>query len=400
LKLSNLVRPRRIYWEIVRRVLWARETWDAARQVAPERGLTTLGVLREQAMLYRRHELDQYAYYWYRLYERGLSTEQKALYLPDSVEENGRLWSLLTPSVYRALYDNKLLFHHFFAPLGLPLATLYGVYDPKVGFTTEGGRLCSAQELGDWLRRFGHRGFVFKPVEGIQGHQVLIFAGHAPGASAEVVTLSGERYDAERLAAFTRDGSALTEHIPGANAVPFLLEERIRPHPRLADFIGPTLCSVRVQTIVGVDGKAKIIAAVFKLQPGTVGVDHLMHGAVGCWVDLETGKLGRGRTRQSRDDTSVIPGTDTSFLGFELPDWESIKDVAIRAAAAFPWARAIGWDVGVSDRGPVLIEGNERWSPSLIQMPAPHGLRTGELKALCNSLEAEARQGAHGWIPR
>jgi hypothetical protein len=38
----------------------------------------------------------------------------------------------------------------------------------------------------------------------------------------------------------------------------------------------------------------------------------------------------------------------------------------------------------VSDGGPVLVEGNERWSPSLIQMPAPHGLMTGELKAVCD----------------
>ena len=52
-------------------------------------------------------------------------------------------------------------------------------------------------------------------------------------------------------------------------------------------------------------------------------------------------------------------------------------------------------DIGISDCGPVLIEGNKRWSPSLIQMLAPHNLRTGELKALCDSLEAEAHPGAH-----
>jgi hypothetical protein len=27
-----------------------------------------------------------------------------------------------------------------------------------------------------------------------------------------------------------------------ANLLPFLMEERIRPHPDLAKFIGPTLC--------------------------------------------------------------------------------------------------------------------------------------------------------------
>jgi hypothetical protein len=138
--------------------------------------------------------------------------------------------------------------------------------------------------------------------------------------------------------------------------------------------------------LIARNGKPEIIAAVFKLQPGVSGVDQLVHGAVGCWVDLDTGRLGRGRSRSSWDDVTVIPGTDTPFAGFQLPDWTAIKDVALRAAGAFPWARSIGWDVGVSDRGPVLIEGNERWSPSLIQMPAPAGLLTGELAEVCHSL--------------
>lgn len=39
----------------------------------------------------------------------------------------------------------------------------------------------------------------------------------------------------------------------------------------------------------------------------------------------------------------------------------------------------------------MLVEGNERWSTSLIQMPAPHGLMSGEFKALYEALsEGEA----------
>jgi hypothetical protein len=34
----------------------------------------------------------------------------------------------------------------------------------------------------------------------------------------------------------------------------------------------------------------------------------------------------------------------------------------------------------------VLVEGNERWSTSPLQMPAPHGLMTGEFKALYKAL--------------
>jgi len=87
----------------------------------------------------------------------------------------------------------------------------------------------------------------------------------------------------------------------------------------------------------------------------------------------------------------VIPGTDRPFAGFELPHWPAVKELALRAAAAFPWARAIGWDIGTTETGPVLIEGNERWSPSLIQMPAPRGLLQGELKALRDTLAARNR---------
>ena len=63
--------------------------------------------------------------------------------------------------------------------------------------------------------------------------------------------------------------------------------------------------------------------------------------------------------------------------------------LALRAAAAFPWVRSVGWDIAISEGGPVLVEGNERWSPSLIQMPAPHGLMTGEFKALYEALNED-----------
>jgi hypothetical protein len=381
------LRPKRLVREGVRRVLWARETWDAARTVASEHGLSTFGVLRDQALLYRRYALDQYAYYWYGLYDPGMTAEEKSRYLPDSVEANPRLWNLLTPERYRCLYDNKLVFNRFFGSAGLPVARVLGVYDPRLGYTSDGRSLRTAAELEACLVETGGNGFVLKPVEGIQGHGILVFEGADPNSRGTFVTLAGERYDASSLVAFTEKTTAIVEHNPGANPLPFLLEERIRPHPALKSFLGPTLCSVRVQTIIARDGSPGIIAAVFKLQPGTAGVDQLIHGAVGCQVDLDAGTLGPGRTRSSRAPTSVIPGTDRSFLGFQLPDWPAAKELALRAAAAFPWARSIGWDIGLSDRGPILIEGNERWSPSLIQMPAGRGLLTGEFKALCEDLE-------------
>jgi len=112
----------------------------------------------------------------------------------------------------------------------------------------------------------------------------------------------------------------------------------------------------------------------------------MAHGALPAYVDLDSGVLGTGRRRHDPDYISFIPGTDTSFIGFKLPYWSEVKELALRAAAAFPGVRSIGWDIAISEQGPVLIEGNTGWSKDLIQMPTTKGLMTGEFKTLCEAL--------------
>jgi hypothetical protein len=292
---------------------------------------------------------------------------------------------------YQSLYENKLVFNRYFSSFGLPLATIYGVFDPGVGRSVEGQSLQTEAELGEFIQRFGVDGFVFKPAEGVKGHQIVVLTGAAPGEPDTFLSLSGERYNAAALVAVARDTAALKLQSPDSNVSSFLIEERIRPHPELAELVGPTLCSVRVVTIIGLDGSPKIVGSIYKLQPKPVGVDHLIHGALGCWVDPDTGALGPGRNRAGYEFFSLVPGTDRPFVGYRLPCWSEVKGVALQAAAAFPWARGIGWDIGISDRGPVIIEGNARWSPSLVQLPAPRGLMDGELKAVYDALRKGGR---------
>jgi hypothetical protein len=345
-------------------------------------------MLGEAAMLALRGRMGVDTYFHYRLFDPALAADAKRRYLSEAPRANARLWSALTPTRYRCLYENKLIFNRYFASAGLPLARIFGVFDPLVGRTAEGESLRTDVELAGFIRGLRTDGFVFKPTEGIHGLSMLVLTGGAPGDPDIFLTLAGERYDAAALVAVARNTAALKLQTPEADTASFLLEERIRPHPELVEFIGPTLCSVRVVTVVALDGRPRIVGSVYKLQPRPLGVDHLLYGALGCWVDPDTGALGPGRNRSGYEYTSVIPGTDRSFVGYRLPCWIQVKEVALQAAAAFPWARGIGWDIGISDRGPVIIEGNARWSPSLIQLPAPRGLMDGELKAVYDALRS------------
>jgi hypothetical protein len=330
------------------------------------------------------------AYFQYRLFDPALTTRQKLEYLPDSKWATERLWGLLNPKEFRQFFRNKLVFNRTFGGQGLPVARVCAVYDPVHGHTLEGKPLRTAGELRKWLREYEGDGLVFKALWGREGFQVLVFGSRAADDSGTFLTLAGERYDADRLVEFARNTSDL-KRIGADEPESYLLEERIRPHPALAELIGPTLCCVRIVTFIGLDDTPRILGAVYKLQPAPLGVDHLSYGALGSWVNLESGTLGPGRSRHALGYTSVIPGTDRAFEGFQLPHWTEVKQLALRAAGVIPRARAIGWDIAISDRGPVLIEGNADWSTSLLQIPAPHGLMTGEFRMLCHTLAAEQK---------
>lgn len=221
------------------------------------------------------------------------------------------------------------------------------------------------------MRECGSEGFVFKPVWGGEGRNVLVFVARVPGDPEAFLTLAGDQYDAEQLVAFTQN-TDLPKRLGATDPRSYLVEERVRPHPALAELVGPTLCCARLVTIIGT-----ILGAIYKLQPKPFGIDNMSFGAVASWVNPETGGAGCGAIACRPGYTSVIPGTDREFVGYRLPHWAEVKDVALRAAAVIPWARAIGWDIAISDRGPVLIEGNAKWSPALLQMCAPYGLMTG-----------------------
>jgi hypothetical protein len=391
--------PGRVWRFATNRAKLPSHTWQVARDVSRTHGLSRWRMLWEQALLHRRYGIGPKAYYYYQLFRPELSWEEKSRYLPDDVPDRGeatvRMYGRLTPRRYRALYDNKVMFSRFFGSVGLNVAEIYGIYDPAVGRTVDGEPLRGTDDLRRWLERFPGESFVFKPAEGGKGRKILAFASRAPGESAAFLTLAGERYDAVGLAAFARQTALLEDRDPAANPHAYLLQERVRAHPMIADLVGgPTLCTVRVQTFVALDGKPRLLAAVFKMQSGLTGVDNLSMGGVGCWVDLETGALGPGRPRNSRDDVTVVPGTTREFVGFRLPLWAEVREATLRAAAAFPWARAIGWDVAITDRGPLLIEGNDSWSPSILQLRSPGGLNTGEFKALLDALTDGRGQGA------
>jgi len=142
----------------------------------------------------------------------------------------------------------------------------------------------------------------------------------------------------------------------------YIFQETVRQHPVLVAFNPSCLNTLRIATFTNLDGKVEIINIIQRTSFTNSHVDNMTSGGCGIRVDPVTGKL---------DDVGYVslkhggiqipvehPVSHIAFHDLEIPFYEEAKQLIIRAAGCIPNLRLIGWDVAISESGPVLIEGN------------------------------------------
>ncbi len=142
----------------------------------------------------------------------------------------------------------------------------------------------------------------------------------------------------------------------------FIFQETIIQHPAL-DLLNPhSVNTLRIDTLIDSDNNTHVLSAYLRMSLIDHFVDNI--GSGGCMVAID---INSGRARKyARPDFNYYgtklftqhPLTGTVFDGFELPFFEEVKKLVIRAADLIPGLRLIGWDVAFSESGPVIIEGN------------------------------------------
>ena len=104
----------------------------------------------------------------------------------------------------------------------------------------------------------------------------------------------------------------------------------------------------------------------------------IMTGEKNLKVSLSTdgplileGKTIDKRNNES-DETSV---THVKVDGFKIPYWNEIKKMCLEASKVNDNVNVVGWDVGITDDGPVIIEGNRGPGMDIIQMLYKRGVK-------------------------
>jgi hypothetical protein len=72
--------------------------------------------------------------------------------------------------------------------------------------------------------------------------------------------------------------------------------------------------------------------------------------------------------------------TGAAIEGFVIPDWAAALAVVTRACRRVPFSRLLGWDVGITAAGPVIVEVNACWDADVLQLAADRGLLATSLR--------------------
>jgi hypothetical protein len=267
---------------------------------------------------------------------------------------------------WRALANDKLVCLAQLRAFGLPVSRTVAIH-PGHRIFPDARRLDSLEDVAGFLRGDAPYPLFCKPIEGTLGRGAVALIGYHR-MSDELLVKDGTRLP---VSVFLRQAIAMN---PGGT----VFQELVAPHPALRAICGDRLPSVRALVLNGPQGPV-LHRAVFRIPTGTNMVDNFRHGLLGnllASVDPSDGTIrrvivGTGLALQERDHH---PDTGHSLVRLPIPDWSALVDVCRSAASVMSGMRIQGWDIALSDRGPLLLEVNFLGDLDLYQVADGRGV--------------------------
>ena len=150
------------------------------------------------------------------------------------------------------------------------------------------------------------------------------------------------------------------------------LEEVVKQHKDMNKLCDASCNTIRIMTFNN-NGNAEILWAGLRIGNGINSVDNFHAGGMATEIDLETGKLKRSALDKDLNEFTEHPKTKVKIKGFEIPYFDEVKKMVKEASLESDKILLVGWDVAITDKGPLIIEGNRRPGFDLVQVASRRG---------------------------
>jgi len=125
-----------------------------------------------------------------------------------------------------------------------------------------------------------------------------------------------------------------------------ILEELIVAGDEISRFHPQSINTIRMVTSINTDGQFSVLYAMLRIGIGDSVVDNIGSGGMGILIDISTGKL---KTKGLKTVNSIQfydkhPDSGIAFLGYQLPKWQSVCNLAEKAHKTMEKQLILGWD--------------------------------------------------------
>jgi hypothetical protein len=353
-----------------RKVMPSTDFAGMLRQVTARTGKSYFAQLREIVGLAAGPgKLSPMEYFFYGLYDDAIAPARKAAYVGNKARAE-----IVNGYFDRAVFEvglDKLAFYARAAELGLPTPRTVALCHAERTFPGAAA-LTTAAELADFLRDAAVYPLFGKPNKMTASVGTASLARlHA--AADEIEMGDGRRFPVARIA------DELARYFAGG----YLLQGRLDPHPQIRAVSGATLSTVRMMALDLGQGP-QLIAASWRVPVGENQADVSWRGNIMAAIDPASGRAVRAVRGRGLERVAIAthPDSGETLVGLQLPDWDAACALILRAAAGFPELPLTGWDLALTDKGPVLIELEpDGGDPSVAQSASGRGLLEGPYKA-------------------
>ena len=280
-------------------------------------------------------------YYRYDLYEKDKQLTEKELidYIPEFFFYRLFL-NYYDSNKYDTLISEKNITEQIFRSLDINQPkTLYklinnNLYDMDM-------RNKSIVDFREALEANEYSKLFVKPADGKGGDGIFVFHRNGDGSYK---TIDGEELTDKFIKEIGRKED-------------YLIQLAVVQDKRMAEIYPNSVNTFRMAT-ENKEGKVKVLCSTLRIGKNGNEVDNWMKNGIVLGVDIETGRIQEVGMTKSGEKFYSHPDTGFVFKDYEIPEWDKVKAFVIESAGKLAQFTYLGWDIALSEYGPLAIETN------------------------------------------
>jgi hypothetical protein len=312
-----------------------------------------------------QNRLRFHEYYGNGLYSKDLAAEEKRQFvgLQGSFLLNNRL-SPPRVTDLRPFVRDKVFYGAMLDNLGFPTPRIQAAASRGRGY----GKIPALRAIEDveaFLLNEARYPLFVKPEQG-SGSVGSALVVECDKATREIVLSNGTRIDLRAFASET-----LVEQAEG-----YLFQDAIVQHQALSDVAGRAVGTIRVVTVMASE-TPEVLYTLWKVpSPKAMSDNYWQEGSMIAEIDQASGIIQQCRrgAGPAQEVIDAHPVSNARFGGMQIPHWDEVLRLTCEAHGLTPQFGVFGWDIAITQDGPVIIECNANPHHMLYQLATGRGI--------------------------